>query len=73
MAGDASTGAHLLAVLAALEESLARLAESRDAQSADLAHDMLKAIDKIRAELGQLQSKDAGPGTATSTAHQHRK
>ena len=70
---EASTDAHLTALLAALEMNLARLADARDPQTVDLAHDLQKAIDKIRAELDQLQLGDAVIGTATSTVHQNRK
>ena len=73
MAGEASTDAHLTALLAALEMNLARLADARDPQTVDLAHDLQKTIDKIWAELGQLQLKDVVTGTVTSTFHQHRK
>jgi hypothetical protein len=73
MADEASPGSHLTALLAALEMNLARLADARDPQTVDLAHDLQKAIDQIRAELGQLLHKDAVPGTATSASHQRRK
>ena len=73
MAGEASTDAHLTALLAALELNLARLADARDPQTVDLAHDLQKTIDQIRAELGQLLIKDGVTGTATSASHQHRK
>jgi hypothetical protein len=56
-----------------LEANLARLAEARDPQTVDLAHDLQKAIDKIRAELGELPLKDAGTRAATPTVQRHRK
>jgi len=55
MAGDDSIDAHPSALLAALEMTLARLAEARDPQTVDLAHEIQNIIDRIRAELGQLQ------------------
>ena len=73
MAGGASTDAHLTALLAALEMNLARLADARDPQTVDLAHDLQKTIDKIRAEIGQLQHTDLITDAPTSTFHQHRK
>jgi hypothetical protein len=73
MAGGASTDAHLTALLAALEMNLARLAEARDPQTVDLAHELQMTIDKIRAEIGQLQHTDLITDAPTSTFHQHRK
>ena len=73
MAGGASTDAHLTALLAALEMNLARLAEARDPQTVDLAHELQMTIDKFRAEIGQLQHTDLITDAPTSTFHQHRK
>ncbi len=71
MAGDTSTDAHLTALLAALEMNLARLADARDPRTTDLAHDLQKAIDKIRAELDQLERMDVI--AAAPPFHQYRK
>jgi hypothetical protein len=73
MAGGASTDAHLTALLAALEMNLARLAEARDPQTVNLAHELQMTIDKIRAEIGQLQHTNLITDAPTSTFHQHRK
>jgi hypothetical protein len=73
MSAEASTHAHLTALLEALETNLARLAESRDPHTVDLAHDLQKAIDRIRAELNELQPKDEISNPTASTFHQHRK
>jgi hypothetical protein len=72
MAGDASTDAHSSALLAALEMNLARLAEARAPQTADLAHENQNIIDKIRAELGYLQPMRVGTEAAI-TFQQHPK
>jgi uncharacterized protein YicC (UPF0701 family) len=67
MAGDASTDAHLSAVLAALEMTLARLAQARDPQTANLAYEIQNTIDKIRAELGHLQPMRFATEAATTS------
>ena len=63
MASAPSADAYPSALLVALEMNLARLAENRDPQTADLAYELLNIIDKVRAELGPLppMSVDTGP------------
>ena len=70
MAGDDSIDEHPSALLAALEMNLARLAQARDPQTADLAHEIQNIIDKIRAELGHLQPTSVGTEPAI-TFQQH--
>ena len=72
MAGNGSFDADPSALLAALEMSLARLAEARDPQTADLAHEIQIIIDKIRTELGALQPTSVGTEAAI-TFQQRRK
>ena len=60
------------ALLAALEMNLARLAEARDPQTADLAYELQNIIDKVQADLGPLQPMSARAGAASSF-QQHRK
>ena len=69
MASYASTDAHSSAVLAALEMTLARLAEARDPQTANLAYEIQNTIDKIRAELGHLQPIRFGTEAATTSSN----
>ena len=47
-------GASIDALLASLEMNLGNLAKARDPKTADLAYELQNAIDKIRAELGQI-------------------
>ena len=67
MAGDDSIDAHPSALLAALEMTLARLAEARDPQTVDLAHEIQNIIDRIRAELGQLQPTSVATEARTAS------
>ena len=54
MAGIVRVDAHISGLLASLERNLDILIKARDPRTADLAYELQKAIDKIRADLGEI-------------------
>jgi hypothetical protein len=65
MAGSVRSEADIRALLASLETNLDSLAKARDPKTADLAHELQNVIDKIRAEIGQIDV----PLTLRKAAH----